>query len=198
MNVVFDFGGVVFRWAPEELAAEVFSNPYDQRIAMDRIFNHQDWLELDRGTLGQDEAVKRAAKRTGFDISKVDTLFKLVPSRLVPLPNIIQLLYRIKEKGHKLFALSNMHKESIDYLLAQHSFLKIFDGMVISCRLHLIKPEPEIYHYLLDTYHLIPHETVFIDDAENNVSAAAHVGIVTIKFENQSQCEKNLQAIGCL
>jgi putative hydrolase of the HAD superfamily len=198
MNVVFDFGGVVFRWAPEELAADVFSDANDQRIAIDRIFNHQDWIELDRGTLSRDEAVKRAAERTGFDISKVDTLFKLVPSRLEPFPDVIDLLYRLKKKGHKLFALSNMHKESIDHLVAQHPFLTIFDGMVISCRVHLIKPAPEIYHYLLDTYHLIPRETVFIDDIEKNVQAASNLGIITIRYENQKQCEQNLKTMGWL
>jgi putative hydrolase of the HAD superfamily len=198
MNVVFDFGGVVFRWAPEELAAEVFSSLIEQRIVIDQIFNHQDWLELDRGALSRDEAVKRAAQRTGFDISKIDALFKRVPSKLVPLPNTIDLLYRLKEKGHTLFVLSNMHKESIDYLMAQHQFLKIFDGMVISCRLHLIKPEAEIYHYLLNTYHLNPHETVFIDDMERNIKAASHLGMVTILFENHIQCEKQLKASGCL
>ncbi len=198
MNVVFDFGGVVFRWAPEELAAEVFSDVSDQQKAIAGIFNHQDWFELDRGALGRDEAVKRAAQRTGLDISKVETLFKLVPSRLVPIPDTIDLLFRLKERGHTLFVLSNMHKESIDYLMAQHQFLKIFDGMVISCRLHLIKPEPGMYHNLLNTYHLIPHETVFIDDVERNIEVAAQIGMVTIRFENQKQCERKLKAIGCL
>jgi haloacid dehalogenase superfamily, subfamily IA, variant 3 with third motif having DD or ED len=198
MNVVFDFGGVVFRWAPEELAAEVFFDVNDQRMAIEGIFNHQDWLELDRGTLSRDDAVKRAAQRTGLEILKVDALFKLVPSRLVPFTDIIDLLYRLKGKGHKLFVLSNMHKESIEYLEATNSFLKIFDGMVISCRLHLIKPEPGIYHYLLDTYRLNPRETVFIDDMERNIMAAAHLGMVTITFENKIQCERQLKAIGCL
>ena len=69
---------------------------------------------------------------------------------------------------------------------------------VISCRLHVIKPEPAIYAYLLETYGLDRAETVFIDDTEINLEAAAQLGIQTIKFESPTQCEGRLKALGCI
>jgi putative hydrolase of the HAD superfamily len=62
----------------------------------------------------------------------------------------------------------------------------------------LLKPEPAIYAYLLKTYGLNGTETVFIDDMDVNVAAAAQFGIHTIKFENPAQCARQLQELGCL
>ena len=70
--------------------------------------------------------------------------------------------------------------------------------MVISCRLNLCKPEAAIFTYLLETYGLDGADTVFIDDTEVNLSAAAKFGIHTVKFESPAQCESRLQALGCI
>ena len=69
---------------------------------------------------------------------------------------------------------------------------------MISCRLHLIKPESEIYEYLLRQYDLKAEETVFIDDMQANVDAAASLGIHPIRFENADQCADRLKDLGCL
>jgi FMN phosphatase YigB (HAD superfamily) len=50
----------------------------------------------------------------------------------------------------------------------------------------------------LETYGLDGADTVFIDDTEVNLSAAAQFGIHTIKFESPAQCESRLQALGCI
>jgi putative hydrolase of the HAD superfamily len=111
---------------------------------------------------------------------------------------MVDLLYRLKARGHKLFCLSNMHVASIEYLETAHTFWEVFAGTVISCRLKLCKPEPAIYAHLLETYRLEGSSTVFIDDVEANVSAAAAFGIHAIKFESPARCERELQALGCV
>ena len=67
---------------------------------------------------------------------------------------------------------------------------------VISCRVGLCKPEPAIYAHLLKRYALAASETVFIDDLDVNLAAAATFGIKTIKFEDPPQCARALQALG--
>jgi putative hydrolase of the HAD superfamily len=69
---------------------------------------------------------------------------------------------------------------------------------VISCRIHLIKPEPAIYAYLLEKHGLEGADTIFIDDTIVNLEAAARFEIRTIHFENAAQCEHRLRAWGCL
>ena len=89
-----------------------------------------------------------------------------------------------------------MHVASIEHLEKAYTFWDVFTGVVISCRLHLCKPEPAIYACLLETYGLDGANTGFIDDTEANLLAAAQFGMCTIKFESPAQCERQLQALG--
>ncbi len=198
MNVVFDFGGVVFRWEPETIIADAFPDPALRDVVRAEIFRHDDWLELDRGTLPLQEAVVRGAARTGLPESEVARLLDRVPFALTPIPGTVDLLHRVKAKGRSLYYLSNMHVASIERLQAAYAFWGLFDGGIVSCRVHTIKPEPEIYAHLLKTCGLIGTETVFIDDTEINLEAAAKFGIHTIRFEDPAQCERQLKALDCL
>jgi HAD superfamily hydrolase (TIGR01509 family) len=198
LNLVFDLGGVVVRWDPDAIIAGVFSDPRIRARVKADVFGHADWLELDRGTLGREEAIARAAERSGVAPSEIKRLLHAVPPSLVVFPESVELLHRLKRKGHPLYCLSNMHFASIEYLEKMHTFWNVFDGAVISCRLQLCKPEAGIYEHLLRTYALDPAETLFIDDVQKNLDAAAKLGIGTLKFENAAQCERELRALGLI
>jgi len=195
---VFDLGGVVVRWEPEILIAEIFDDPEVRRAIHSGFVGHTDWVELDRGTLAPEDAVVRASERTGLSCSELRYFLQRVPSRLIPITDTVELLYRLKAQGHSLYCLSNMHFASIEYLERAYDFFAVFTGKVISCRLNLCKPEPKIYSHLLETYGLTASDTVFIDDVEVNLTAARQLGIQTIRFESAVQCTDELRAIGCL
>jgi putative hydrolase of the HAD superfamily len=198
LNIVFDLGGVVVTWEPEVVIAKVFTNPVVQAKVRTQIIGHADWLALDRGTLPQQDVIVSAAKRTGLSEADVTEFLRQVPSSLVPIPETVDLLYRLKAKGHSLFCLSNIHVASIEHLEKSYTFWEVFAGVVISCRLNLCKPEPAIFTYLLETYGLDGADTVFIDDTEVNLAAAVQFGIHTVKFESPAQCESELRALGCI
>ena len=192
MNLVFDLGGVVVRWDPDAIINGVFAGGEARNAVRAGIFAHPDWLELDRGTLAREDAIARGAARTGLPPAEIERLFKAVPPSLVPFPDTLALIQRVKASGHRVFCLSNMHFASIEHLERSHDFFALFEGKVISCRLNLCKPEPAIYEHLLKEFLLEPKQTVFIDDAEVNVAAAAKLGIRTVRFESAAQCEREL------
>lgn len=117
---------------------------------------------------------------------------------MAAIPETVGILYRLKARGHTLFCLSNIHLPFIEYLEKAYSFWEVFTGTAISCRLHLLKPEPAIYAHLLYTYGLTAAETIFIDDMDINLTAASQFGLQTIKFEGPEQCEERLRDLGCL
>ena len=160
------------------------------------VFGHADWLELDRGTLEREDAIRRSAQRTGISEAEIRRLLLAVPPSLVPIPQTVDLLYRLKARGYPLYCLSNMHHASIEHLEREHRFFEVFRGTVISCRLKLCKPEPAIYQHALEANGLKAPDTVFIDDVEVNIAAAANVGIRTIQFRDAAQCERELRALG--
>ena len=59
------------------------------------------------------------------------------------------------------------------------------NGEVVSCEEHTVKPEPRIYEILLERYGLTPSETLFIDDREMNIEAAAALGIHGFVFDHR-------------
>ena len=198
MNIVFDLAGVVVNYDQAALIAEVFANPAIHATVRADIIGHVDWLALDRGTLSQQDAIVRAAHRTGLSATAITQFLEQMSAAWVTIPGTVDLLHRMHAKGHPLFCLSNMHVASLAYLEQTYAFWEVFAGVVISCQVQLLKPEPAIYTYLLAKYGLKASQTVFIDDTAVNLEAAAQFGIQTIQFENPGQCERQLQALGCI
>lgn len=50
-NVIFDFGGVLVEWQPEDILARRYADPARRAVARRQIFPHPDWIEMDRGNL---------------------------------------------------------------------------------------------------------------------------------------------------
>lgn len=198
MNIVFDLGGVILTWNPQAIIAAVFDDEASRALAWSQVFNHRDWVALDRGTLALDAAIAGAALRTGLPEADLVRLFQAVPPSLVPIPQMVDLLGRLKQKGHALYCLSNMHSHSLTYLQARYTFWELFEGAVFSCLVHLCKPEPAIYAHLVATFGLAVQETLFLDDMEVNLEAANSFGIRTIHVQSPGQCERELKAMGCL
>jgi putative hydrolase of the HAD superfamily len=198
LNIVFDLAGVVVNYDQAALIAAIFPDPAMHATVRTEILGHVDWLALDRGTLSLQEAIVRAARRTGLSKAAVAAFLQQVPPAWRANTGTVDLLYRLKAKGHPLFCLSNMHVASIEHLEHAYPFWEVFTGRVISCRVHLCKPEPAIYAYLLEQYGLEGPHTVFIDDTAVNLEAATQFGLHTIKFKNPVQCERELRALGCI
>jgi len=198
MNIIFDLGGVVVRWDPEALLARTFDDPAICKIVQREFIGHPDWLELDRGTLAPEDAIARAAQRTGLVDQLIANLLNNLPSSLAPIPETVELLYRLNARGHALYCLSNMHLASIEFLERTHGFWGVFSGKVISSRVNLCKPEAEMYAHLLETFQIEPASAIFVDDVEINLAAARRFGIRTIRYENSSQCAGELRALGCI
>ena len=198
MNIVFDLGGVVFRWQPETIIRHFFHDSKEQDRVRSEIFSHVDWIELDRGTIETEQAITRGAARTGLPRTRIRELLNAVPRFLTPMEETLDLIRAIRRSNHQLFVLSNMHSASISYLEKTHDIWGLFDGVVISSRIQMVKPEIPIYEHLLATYSLTPAETVFIDDLGENLTAASTLGIQTIRFVDADQCKQDLTNLGCI
>lgn len=195
MNVVFDIGGVVVEWQPARLAATVFDDLEKQRVATNDVFSHADWVSVDRGELSYEEAIKRTADRTILTQDDVTRLFCAVAPSLVPKPASLDLIQALSTSDHRLFALSNMGQIGYEHLQRQHGIWTRFEACVVSCLVNLVKPEPEIFRYLLDQYGLAPEDTIFIDDMAENTAAAEALGIRAIHYTSTEQCRRELAAI---
>ncbi len=177
MNVVLDIGNVICRWQPERLVASVFPDEAEQRAALEAVIRQEDWLELDRGRLDIDSAIELASARSQLPREKIAALYHAVPGHLVPIPAMVTAIERLAQAGIPLFVLSNMHRHAWQQLREMHDFWDVFSGILVSCEVGCIKPEPEIFALLCERFQLCPGDVMFFDDMAENVAAARRFGL---------------------
>jgi putative hydrolase of the HAD superfamily len=194
-NVIFDLGGVVVEWNPDRILHRYYSDPELRALMKQQMFQHPDWLELDRGTMHETLVLERASERTSRPLAEVQGLFQAVRESLHTKSDTVALLEKLHARGVPLYCLSNISADIFEYLRERHSFWHVFKGIVISGAIRMMKPEPEIFHHLLALYGLEPRETAFVDDNAPNVEAAGALGIHTVWFKNAGQCEAELDAL---
>lgn len=181
-NIVFDLAGVVFARnearCPQELMDYFyFINSGEQLPDF--------WCDYDRGTRSFDNVAQCLAQFRGSDVQTARHMMATAITYQDQVAPTAELIAELKGESYRLFVLSNMSKEYIDFLRKMPVY-QYFDGEVISCEVGLNKPEREIYSLLLDKFNLDPLQTMFIDDRKENVVAAAELGIVPFHFDRKN------------
>jgi epoxide hydrolase-like predicted phosphatase len=94
------------------------------------------------------------------------------------------------------YLLSNTNIMHMERILADHPFLRGFDGHVLSYEVGLLKPDPRIYEHTLHRIGLRPEQTVFLDDLEPNVQAARDLGMNAIQHREFEVTRQGLTNLG--
>ncbi len=170
-SIVFDLGGVVFARDPRKFEPEFIE--FFSYIFLPRMPHF--WEEYDRGMVSYDEVIKALAEYNNCDeeLAKKNLDRSILTQEAIPATE--ELIKSLRGAQYKLYVLSNMSLEFIEFLRKQ-SVYKNFDGEVVSCEEHVVKPDAKIYDILTSRYSLTPSETLFIDDRKENVEAAIAAG----------------------
>jgi putative hydrolase of the HAD superfamily len=194
-NVIFDLGGVLIDWNPDRILQGYYPDEDSRAVIKTALFQHPDWLLLDRGTLQEDELRRRAAQRTGRTETELAGLLDAVRASMDAKAESVALLRKLAARGVPLYCLSNISADMFSYLRRRHSFWNLFRGIVISGELQMMKPERGIFEFLLNRYELHAHHTVFVDDNPPNVEGARALGIHSVLFKDAAQCERELEQL---
>lgn len=177
-NIVFDLGGVLFARDKSKCEPELLEFFGFLRAPRMPLF----WEEYDRGTATLEEVTATLCRMTGRSREQCAAVLQHAVDLQKPVKATEQLIRELKVAGYKLYVLSNMSREFIDFL-RRFPVYGLFDGEVVSCEEHTVKPEPRIYEILLERFALKPDETLFVDDRPLNLEAAARFGIHTQLFD---------------
>ena len=194
-NVIFDLGGVVFEWNPDHIVARVQPVPELRPSLKAALFGHADWRLFDRGALTEPELIERLQVRIGATRQEVEVILDAVRHSLVEKPETLQLIRALQAQGTPLYCLSNMPGSIYTHLRERHNFWGVFSGIVISGQVQMMKPEPEVFKHLLETFNLRAEESVFVDDLPANIESARQVGLHAILFKDAGQCRSELEQI---
>jgi putative hydrolase of the HAD superfamily len=195
MNIIFDLGCVLIDWNPDKVLKRRYADAAQRELLKQSIFYHADWLALDHGTLTEQAAMANFHARTNFSHTEITVLLQEIRESLTPIEENWALLYELQQQGCPLYCLSNMTAGTFAFLKTQYDRWHVFKGIVISGEVNMIKPEPEIFEYLLNRFNLTPERTIFIDDLEANVLGARAAGMHAIQFRDADDCRRRLQLI---
>ncbi len=204
MQVVFDFGGVVFRWHPPSLLARVWPHRCPDEAAGEaaaREFFTQysgDWGAFDQGLIGPEAVIERISARTGWPAQEVRAVVDAVPEELQAVAGTVRLIEALRAAGHRTHYLSNMPGIYAEHLERHYPLERWFDGGIFSSRVKQSKPGPEIFALMEAQLGVPPHEIVFLDDHPANIEAAADRGWQALLFSSPDAAEAALRERGWL
>ena len=190
-NIVFDLGNVLLNFKPKEYLKTITDDSKIREKLYENIFNTDYWLELDRGTLTRKQALNKMIDKYPAQKDTIIYIMNNWVSMLTKKEETISILKKLYHNNkHNLYVLSNFHSYAYREVKRKYDFFQFFDGIVISAEVKSIKPEREIYEYLLDDYNLKPEATVFIDDTEENIKGAEKLSMKTIHFQGDEALKK--------
>ncbi|MCO6488763.1 MAG: HAD family phosphatase [Phaeodactylibacter sp.] len=198
-TVIFDLGGVLIDWNPEYLFREVFDDEEKMRHFFEEVCTPQWNIQQDAG-----RPLAQAIEEKVREFPEYEPAIRAYYGRWEEMlggaiEDSVRLLERLHaQNGHRLYALTNWSQETFPIAWERYDFLRLFEGIVVSGQEKLAKPDPRIYHTLLERYKVRAETAVFIDDMEANVEAARALGIEAIHFRGAGFLEEQLKGLGVL
>ena len=177
-NLLFDLGGVIMDIKRERCVEALTRLGVENADEMLGLYVQSgDFLRLENGSLSASEfrdSLRRQIK-DGREVSD-EEIDNALNAFLLGIPAHRLAALRQLRKGYKIYLLSNtnpiMFYSEIDRQFRQEGLTigDYFDGQVVSFLAHSNKPDRGIN----------PRETLFIDDSQHNLDAAAALGFATV------------------
>lgn len=184
-------GGVLIQFDREYFIRRLGVANEDERILMNEVFRSLEWAQLDRGTITQAGAIANMCARLPQRLHEAATNLVTHWDRpIMPMEGMYELVAELKDLGYGIYLLSNA-------TLRLHEFWpdipasRFFDGTLISADVKLVKPQPEIYTLLCNTFGLQPAECFMIDDMPMNIEGAYEAGLAGFVFHGEVSALRN-------
>jgi putative hydrolase of the HAD superfamily len=188
-NIIFDLGNVLYDIDFEimykrfhELGIPNFENHFTLNQS-DPLF-----FDLEKGFIDEVTFCSRFNQLYNLSLNK-DQIIEAWNSLLIGFREKSLDWLKSNQSNFSLFLYSNTNQPHQDYFLAQYTreiggdFNTLFKKPYYSHEMGMRKPDPASFQYILDQEGLKAAETLFIDDNEPNVAAAASVGFQVLYLQ---------------
>ena len=191
--VIFDWGGVLMRTT--DLSPRLY---WDQELGLapgtveSIVHGISAWKQAQRGQI----TLEAYWQQVGNEL-------KIPPSRLMELredfyrgdqldTDLIELIKEIRADEVRVGLLSNNSLDLID-VLDELGIARLFDAIVISAQIGIMKPDKRAYKAILDALDAEPSRSIFIDDFVQNVEGARRIGMSAVRFSSDCNLKKRVK-----
>lgn len=185
-NVVFDMGGVLMDFDGEKFARAFTETDADGELLYRALFGRVEWALLDAGVISHETIARVAAAALPERLRPaLEACIEGWPVLSEPFPATNDLAIRLHGRGLGVFLLSNASTR-IDEQLGHMPAMAVMDGVVVSARERIMKPDPAIYGLLCERYGLDPATCLFVDDRADNCEGARVAGMRAFHYEGDA------------
>jgi 2-haloacid dehalogenase len=196
ITAVFDLGNVCVVWDRRLLYRQLFADEAALEQFLSEVYTLEANEQFDRGQPLVDFTVQLAERWPTHAEAILALQHRWIETIGPVIDGTIALLGELHHAKVPLYALSNWNAETFALVEPRFAWLEWFSGVVVSGREGVIKPQPDIYHRLLDRYAIDPTTTVFVDDSPANVDTARSLGMRAIVFDSPEQLRGALVDLG--
>lgn len=179
-----DFGGVLYDVDPGKAIAE-FAKIADSDIALDFTYARENVVKVfERGTLSPKEFRDelRLVLRKNVSDKILDAIWNSI--LIGPRQGARETIAKFKPLGSTCL-LSNTNVIHYDQFYPEcKELFSEFDELFFSYKIGKVKPDPEIFEYVLKRMGSTPENAYFFDDSSINVESASKMGINSFKVNN--------------
>ena len=186
-QIWFDFGNVFIPVFPN-LAQESFENRSVQLTQEEiKLLNNS----LETGKLKDLEFFETIASSSKY-LKSASSIEKGWNELLGNLTDQTLFLKKLRKK-YTLCLVSNTNATHIKTIKKDsgpflwNNFIKQFEALFLSYEIGHRKPNPAYFKHVLKQMNVKQHDVLFIDDSDENIEAAAKLGIKTLKFNLQEE-----------
>ena len=179
-NILFDMGNVLVTYNPEWVIRHYTEDEALIREVKNIVFQSQEWLLLDAGLIEEEKAERNWMERLSSDKAREIAHLSFLNWHLYNMkviPGTAEMIRALKENGKEIYLLSNASMRLLSIYKEVIPAVECFSGIFYSAAHKCVKPQDIIYERFLKEYSLNPSDCFFIDDLEENISAAKAVGI---------------------
>ena len=191
-TLVFDLGGVLIDWDPRHLYRKLIDDEDGIDIFLAEICNSEWNVKQDAGRPLAEATAERVAlfpEKKSLIEAFYDRWEEMLGGEIT---ETVEILRELKTRGEPLYALTNWSGETFPIALQRYDFLQWFEGTLVSGDEKMAKPDPAIFHLLLNRYGLQAQDCLFIDDSKINIEAAIKIGFDTHHFTSANQLRQYL------
>lgn len=197
-DIVFDLGGVLIDWNPRHLYKKIFASEEEMEWFLSNVCTPQWNTQQDAGRPFAEGIALLKEKYPKYAPQIEDYFVRWEEMLGGPIKGTVAVLKELKERGYRVYALTNWSSETLPLAKTKYDFFPLFNGITVSGEEKLVKPDPEIYARLLKKFGLHAGNCVFIDDNAANVAEAAHLGFDTVEFTSPEELRAGLVRLGVL
>ena len=182
-NIVFDMGGVLMDWDPVKISLALCPDPDDAALLRKAVFDSREWGWVDAGAIAPQTVAWTAQLKLPEYLHELAETFALRwHVAFDPLPAMGELVRELKADGYGVYLLSNAGPTFEEYR-DRIPAIDAFDGILVSCYEHVVKPDEAIYQLFCERYGLEPASCLFVDDLRRNVVGAQRAGMQGYRYD---------------